>query len=77
MDDSPLFGGPTYGSFMETRMDHNTMQDLPNEDGSKSPFISINIQMDDQYKATKRQVVTVSDAFSNTGGFMGIALVIF
>jgi len=33
--------------------------------------------MDDQFKVTRRQVVTVSDAFSNTGGFMGIVLVVF
>lgn len=59
MNDAKLWGGPVNDSYIETRIDYTVQQSLPDDDGSKSAFIGVYIQMDDSYKIANRRVSTI------------------
>jgi hypothetical protein len=54
MNDAKLWGHPINDSFIETRIDYTASSSIPDDDGSKSAFIGIYIQMDDSYKISIR-----------------------
>lgn len=53
-------------------MDFYNMMERFSEPDSMNSFIYFSILYDDSYKETKRQVMTIPDAFSATGGFMTV-----
>ncbi len=46
------------------------------EANGKVAFIKIHIQMDDEYKTTRRRCVSIADAFSNAGGLMSVVILV-
>lgn len=72
MHNAKFFGSPINDTFIETRVDYSAISSIPDDDGSKTAFIGVYLQMDDQYKISTRKVVTFQKAFSDSGGFMSI-----
>jgi hypothetical protein len=57
-------------------MDFYNLVDRESEPSEINSFLYISILYDDSFKKTKRQVMTIPDAFSNTGGFMTVIYMI-
>jgi hypothetical protein len=47
MHNNKFFGKPVQDSFIETRVDYTAVSSIPDDDGGKTAFIGIYLQMDD------------------------------
>lgn len=75
LNDYLLYGESVEESFVSTRQDYMTVQEVPIEDFGTKPFLIVYIEMDDEVKTIERTLMTVIDALGNTGGFMSIIYV--
>ncbi|CDW76806.1 UNKNOWN [Stylonychia lemnae] len=74
--DNMMYGSDIEEKFIETKIDHNVIQEINSTDPYNNAYIGVYIFMDDEVKQIERKVFNVSDALKNTGGFMSVVLII-
>ena len=57
-------------------MEFYNLIDRYSEPDAENSFVYFSILFDDSYKKTKRKVMTIPDAFSETGGFMTVIFIL-
>ena len=76
LDDSIIYSNPEYVYYIESRMEFYNLIERYSESDSENSFVYFSILFDDSYRKTKRKVMTIPDAFSETGGFMTIIFIL-
>ncbi|CDW84441.1 UNKNOWN [Stylonychia lemnae] len=68
--DNMVYGPDIEEKFIETKIDHNIVQELNSTDPYNNAYIGVYIMLNDEVKQIERKVFNVLDALKNTGGFI-------